>query len=450
MLYRKIEKDIYQHFTSKSDKILMLTGARQTGKSFIINHVASQLFNNVVEINLIEDYDTDRLFESVSSVDEFHLRLSSIAGERLGNKEDTLVFLDEIQQYPRLLTLLKFLRQDGRYTYAVSGSLLGLTLKQTTSIPVGSLTIMRMYPLDFEEFLIANNVGKEAVEGIRKHFQSRIGLDEALHNHIMGLFKRYLLIGGMPQVVQEFVNSRNLVTARAIQNDIHRLYEADATKYDLEHRLHIERIYEMIPSAMESHKKRIVYRDIEDKPKGRHSDYIEEFDFLSASGVALEVKAISNPSFPLIESGVKNLLKLYLNDVGMLTGILYSNNIKPVMDTECSVNLGSVYESVVAMELASHGHRLFYYDNKKNGEVDFLIDDYYNLSAMAIEVKSGKDYTVHSALNRLIENKDYRLKEGVVLSNSREVRQEGKIVYMPIYYVMFMDAKGSNETEILL
>ena len=115
MLYRKIEKDIYQHFTSKSDKILMLTGARQTGKSFIINHVASQLFNNVVEINLIEDYDTDRLFESVSSVDEFHLRLSSIAGERLGNKEDTLVFLDEIQQYPRLLTLLKFLRQEGRY-----------------------------------------------------------------------------------------------------------------------------------------------------------------------------------------------------------------------------------------------------------------------------------------------------------------------------------------------
>ena len=450
MLYRKIEKDIYQHFTSKSDKILMLTGARQTGKSFIINYVASQLFSNVVEINMIEDYDTDRLFESVSSVEEFHLRLSSIAGERLGNKEDTLVFLDEIQQYPRLLTLLKFLRQEGRYTYAVSGSLLGLTLKQTTSIPVGSLTIMRMYPLDFEEFLIANNVGKEAIEGIRKHFQSRIGLDEALHNHIMGLFKRYLLIGGMPQVVQEFVNSRNLVTARAIQNDIHRLYEADATKYDLEHRLHIERIYEMIPSAMESHKKRIVYRDIEDKPKGRHSDYIEEFDFLSASGVALEVKAISNPSFPLIESGVKNLLKLYLNDVGMLTGILYSNNIKPVMDTECSVNLGSVYESVVAMELASHGHRLFYYDNKKNGEVDFLIDDYYNLSAMAIEVKSGKDYTVHSALNRLIENKDYRLKEGVVLSNSREVRQEGKIVYMPIYYVMFMDAKGSNETEILL
>lgn len=450
MLYRKIEKDIYKHFTSKSDKILMLTGARQTGKSFIINHVASRIFRNVVEINLIEDYDTDRLFESVSSVEEFYLRLSSIAGERLGSKEETLVFLDEIQQYPRLLTLLKFLRQEGRYTYAVSGSLLGLTLKHTTSIPVGSLALMCMYPLDFEEFLIANNVGEEAISGMRRLFDARQGLDEALHNHIMGLFKRYLLIGGMPQAVQEFVDSRNLVAVRAIQNDIHKLYEAEATKYDLDHRLHIKRIYDMIPSAMESHKKRVVYRDIEKKPKGRHSDYVEEFDFLSASGVALEVKAISNPSFPLVESGVKNLLKLYLNDVGMLTGILYRNNIKPVMDTECSVNLGSVYESVVAMELAAHGHDLYYYDNKKNGEVDFLIDDYYTLSAMALEVKSGKDYTVHSALNRLLENQDYRLDTGVVLSNSREVCQKGSVIYMPIYYVMFLDAKGSRETEILL
>lgn len=450
MLFRKIEKDIYQHFTSNSDKILMLTGARQTGKSFIINHVASKIFRNVIEINLIEDFDTDRLFESVSSVEEFHLRLSSVAGERLGAKEDTLVFLDEIQQYPRLLTLLKFLRQEGRYRYAVSGSLLGLTLKHTTSIPVGSLTIMHMYPLDFEEFLIANNVGKEAIDAMRNLFKSGQSLDEAMHNHIMGIFKRYLLIGGMPQAVQEFVNSRNLVTVRAIQSDIHKLYEADAAKYDLEHRLHIKRIYEMIPSAMESHKKRVVYREIEDKPKGRHSDYVEEFDFLSASGVALEVKAISNPSFPLIESGVKNLLKLYLNDVGILTGILYRNNIKPVMDTECSVNLGSVYESVTAMELAAHGHKLFYYDNKKNGEVDFLIDDYYSLSAMLVEVKSGKNYTVHSALNRLLENKDYRLETGVVLSNAREVRKEGKIVYMPIYYVMFLDSKGSHEEEILL
>lgn len=450
MLYRKIEKAIYQHFTSDTGRVLVLVGARQTGKSYIINKIGSQVFKNVVHINLIEDYEGVRLFESVSTLSEFHLRLSAVGGSRLGDKKDTLVFLDEIQQYPQLMTLLKFLREEGRYTYAASGSLLGITLNRTTSIPVGSITLMNMYPLDFEEFLIANGVGDAAIKEIERRFEAHESLDEATHNLIMGHFKRYLLIGGMPQAVQEFIDSRNLVTVRQIQSDIHRLYVADASKYDREHRLKIERIYGLIPSAMENHKKRVVYRDIEGKAKPRHSDYVEEFDFLSASGIALEAKAISNPSFPLIESGVKNLLKLYMNDVGMLTGILYHNNVKPVLDSECSVNLGSVYETVVAMELKAHGHQLFYYDNKKNGEVDFLVDDFYQLSALALEVKSGKDYTVHSALTRLIENPDYRTGRGVVLSNSREVKIRGGILYLPVYYVMFFNAKGNAAEEIIL
>lgn len=450
MLYRKIQEAIYQHFTSKADTILVVTGARQIGKSFIIRYVASKIFKNIVEINLIDDYNGLKLFSEVSSIDEFHLRLSSIAGADLGSSEDTLVFLDEIQQYPHLLTLLKFLRQEGRYTYAVSGSLLGLSLKYTSSIPVGSLTILNMYPLDFEEFLIANNVGKDAILYMRDCFLKRKSLDETTHNMIMNLFKRFLLVGGMPQAVQNFVDTRNLVTVRKIQDDIHTLYQADAGKYDIDHRLKIERIYSMIPSAMENRKKRIIYREIEGQSGKRHGNYIEEFDFLSASGIALETKAITNPSFPLIESGMKNLLKLYLNDVGMLTGILYKNNIKPVLDNECSVNLGSVYETVVAMELIAHGHKLFYYDNKKNGEVDFLIDDYYNLRALAIEVKSGKDYTVHSALTRLIDNPDYRTDEGIVLSNAREVKTDNGITYMPIYYVMFFDTRGNSEEQILL
>lgn len=450
MLFRKIQEAIYQHFTSKTDTILVVTGARQIGKSFIIRYVASKIFRNVIEINLIDDYNGLKLFSEVSSVDEFHLRLSSVAGDKLGSPEDTLIFLDEIQQYPHLLTLLKFLRQEGRYTYAVSGSLLGLSLKYTSSIPVGSLTIMKMYPLDFEEFLIANNVGKEVIQYMKHCFLKHQSLDETTHNMVMNLFKRYLLVGGMPQAVQNFVDTRNLVTVRKIQDDIHTLYEADAGKYDIEHRLKIERIYSMIPSAMENRKKRIIYSDIEGRKGKRHENYIEEFDFLSASGIALETKAITNPSFPLIESGMKNLLKLYLNDVGILTGILYKNNIKPVLENECSVNLGSVYETIVAMELIAHGHKLFYYDNKKNGEVDFLVDDYYNLKAVALEVKSGKDYSVHSALTRLIGNPDYRMDEGIVLSNAREVKTVNGILYLPIYYVMYLDTKGNDAEEIIL
>ncbi|MBR4531317.1 DUF4143 domain-containing protein [bacterium] len=148
-------------------------------------------------------------------------------------------------------------------------------------------------------------------------------------------------------------------------------------------------------------------------------------------------RAISTPVFPLIESSGKNLLKLYLNDVGILSGILYRNNIRAIFDDEKSVNLGAVYESAVAQELTAHGHNLFYYDNRSKGEVDYLIDDYDTLSAVPIEVKSCKDYNVHSALNNFVSNEDYHVKKAYVLSNERTVMQKGKIVYLPVYFVMF-------------
>ena len=189
---------------------------------------------------------------------------------------------------------------------------------------------------------------------------------------------------------------------------------------------------------MENKKKRVIAQEIENKKGRRFTDYQDEFEYLISSGIALNVQAVSNPVFPLIESSGKNLLKLYLNDVGILSGILYGNNIRAIMDDQSSINLGSVYESVVASELAAHGHKLFYYDNRKKGEVDYLIDDYENLSVLPIEVKSGKDYSVHSALNNFISTKDYHIDKAVVLSNEREVRHKGRILYLPVYYVMFL------------
>jgi len=193
-----------------------------------------------------------------------------------------------------------------------------------------------------------------------------------------------------------------------------------------------------IPSTLENKKKRIIIQDIENKKGKRFADYQDEFDYLINAGIALEVKAISTPVFPLIESSGKNLLKLYLNDVGILTNILYKNNIRAILDDVRSINLGTVYEAVVASELKAHGFNLFYYDNRNKGEVDYLIDDYDELSVVPVEVKSGKDYTVHSALNHFLGNEDYNIKKGYVLSNEREVRQKNKITYMPIYFVMFL------------
>ena len=194
----------------------------------------------------------------------------------------------------------------------------------------------------------------------------------------------------------------------------------------------------MIPSVMENKKKRIVVKNIDNNKGERFDKYKDEFDYLTASGIALDVRAVPTPVFPLIQGTEKNLLKLYISDIGILTSILYGNNINPVIKDDLSINLGSVYETVVATELKAHGFDLFYYDNRKKGEVDFLIDDYNNLKVLPIEIKSGKDYSTHAALDRFISNQDYSVKQAYVFSNEREIREEGKIVYYPIYMIMFL------------
>ncbi len=438
MLYRKIEKEIKEHLENNANTILIVEGARQVGKSFIIRKVAQELFKNYIEINFAEDKFQSKTFEQVSSVQDFYMKLSSVAGERMNKKNDTIIFLDEIQEYPQFLTLLKFLNQDNKFTFIASGSLLGITLNKTTSIPLGSIIIKKMYPLDFEEFIIANGFGNYAIDAIRNKFIANESLDEGMHNRMMSLFKNYLLVGGMPQAVNTFIATNNIMKVREVHNSIHELYGIDAAKYDKENRLKIQRIYSLIPSFLENKKKRVVIKDIEDIKGKRFDNYRDEFDYLIQSGVSLEVKAISNPIFPLIESSAKNLLKLYFNDIGLLTNVLYRNNIMAVLNEENSVNLGSVYESVVAQELKAHGKNLFYYDNKTKGEVDYLIDDYDNLSVLPIEVKSGKDYYVHTALNHFVSNEDYRINKAIVLSNERNVIVKDKIFYMPIYYVMFI------------
>lgn len=438
MLFRKIEAQIEDHLKSDSRAIMLIDGARQVGKTYIIRHVGQKLFENYIELNLVEDYVGARLFANAKTVEDFYLAVSMLAGDRMKEKENTLIFIDEIQAYPHLLTLLKFLAQDDRFTYIASGSLLGVTLAQTTSIPMGSIRMVRMFPLDFEEFLYANGMNALVVSSLRKKYERQESLDEATHAKVLDMFRKYLLVGGMPDAVNAFVTEKNIQLVRQIQSEIYAYYAADASKYDDGRKLKIRRIYDLIPSNLENKKKRVVAQSIENKRGKTFADYQDEFDYLISAGIALSVQAISTPVFPLIQSSGKNLLKLYLNDVGILSGILYGNNIQAILSDEESINLGSVYECVVASELIAHGHKLFYYDNRTKGEVDFLIDDYDSLSAVPIEVKSGKDYTVHSALNAFVSNDDYHAKKAIVLSNEREITTKSKITYLPIYDIMFI------------
>lgn len=440
VLRRKIEQDIRAYLSSNSNKMMIIDGARQVGKSFIIRKVGKELFPNYVEINMEADKLGDRIFAEAKTVKDFYLALSIVAGDRMKDRTNTLVFIDEIQAYDHLLTLVKFLMEDRRFTYIASGSLLGVTLKKTQSIPIGSIQRKHMFPLDFEEFLWANGVGEQLIQAMRESYENRLSLPENIHEKLMSLFRSYLLTGGMPDAINTFISKQNIVETRQIQDDIHELYADDAAKYEREstRKLQIMRIYRMIPSNMENKKKRIIAKDIEGKQGKRMTDYLDEFEYLISSGVALEVKAISKPSYPLVQNSGKNLLKLYLNDVGILTEVLYGTNVMPILKDVASINLGSVYETVVAQELRAHGHELFYYDNKKLGEVDYLIDDQQHLSVIPIEVKSGKDYKVHSALDRFLAIDEYNIHQAIVLSNERRIYQEQGITYLPIYDVMFL------------
>ena len=317
MLYRKIASLIEAHLQSGSNKILLIDGARQVGKTYIVRYVGQKLFENYIEINLVEDALGAGLFANVRTVEDFYLQVSMLAGDRMKEKENTLIFLDEIQAYPHLLTMLKFLAQDGRFTYIASGSLLGVTLAQTPSIPMGSIRKVQMFPLDFEEFLYANGLNEFAITAMRRRFEALEALDEATHNKVMDLFRKYLLVGGLPDAVNTYLAEKNIQTVREIQREIHDYYAADASKYGEERKLMIRRIYDLIPSNMENKKKRVVAKSIEDKKGKTFRDYSDEFEYLISAGIALPVQAISNPVFPLIESAGKNLLKLYLNDVGL-------------------------------------------------------------------------------------------------------------------------------------
>lgn len=438
MLKRKIESKIEEHLLSKDKRILIIEGARQVGKTYIIRQVGQRIFKNFIEINMLDDFNDQKRFEKTTSVDSFLFALSSMFGDKMDTKENTLIFIDEIQAYPHFLTMLKFLVDDDSYTYIASGSLLGVTLKKSVSIPIGYIHIERMYPLDFEEFIMANGYGELAINTIRNKYNKLESLDEVTHKTFLDIFKKYLLIGGLPAAVNAYLKTNNIVKVREIQKETHDMYGDDASQYDKENKLKIVKVYNTIPSNMENKKKRVVAKKIENNKWKKYDDYVDEFEYLINSGIALNVQAISNPIYPLNQSESKNLLKLYLNDVGILSEILYKNNIDAVLNDNSSINLGSVYETIVASELKAHGYDLYYYDNKNNGEVDYIINDYNNLTVLPIEVKSGKDYLIHSALNKLMDNNDYHKKKSIVLSNHREVTIKNNIIYMPIYYVMFI------------
>lgn len=441
MIPRKIEKRLQRFYTVNEKKALLLTGARQVGKTFIIREFGKR-FSSFVEINFLENKAARNLFETGKDSADLLMRLSLMTDKKLIPGE-TLIFLDEVQECKEIVTAIKFLVEEGSYRYVLSGSLLGVDLKDIRSVPVGYMDVEEMFPLDFEEFAMANGVSERVISDLREHFFNRTLLDSFVHEKLSEVFRLYLIVGGMPAAVNKYLATNNIQEVIREQRSILRAYKKDIGKYDPQNKLYLEDIFDLIPSELNSKNKRFIMKDLNENFK--LSRYTNSFIWLKDAGVAHPTYCVSEPVAPLLLSKATNLFKLFLSDVGLLASMYMDGIQMKILNGEKNINFGAVYENVAAQELKAHGFELYYYNNKKQGELDFVIER--GGEVLPIEIKSGKDYTKHIALENVLENKRYGLKEAYVFYNGN-IGVQGSVVYYPIYMLMFLQKESESEDMI--
>ena len=435
MLRRKID-DYIRHYYETTRNALLITGARQVGKTYSIRQFG-RTFKSFVEINFVEMPEAIELFTGAKSSSDILFRLSVITSTPL-IKGETLIFFDEVQLCPNIVTAIKFLVDDGSYRYILSGSLLGVELKDLRSEPVGYMGVKDMYPLDFEEFISCVGVNDAVIGSLREAWRNRIAVDEFIHGKMIELFRLYLVVGGMPAAVSEYIETNNLQEVMVVQQDIIRLYKRDIAQYAPQDKLYLEEIFNLIPPELNAKNKRFILKRLNEHAK---FDRVENsFLWLTNAGVALSVYNVEEPKVPLLLSRSRNLFKLFQNDIGLLA-CQYAEGIQMrIIKGDKDINFGSIYENAVAQELVAHGIVPYYYNNKKRGELDFVIE--LGGKVLPIEVKSGKDYEAHRALSNIMDCAEYDLPEAIVFNNDN-LRVAGKMVYAPIYMAMFLEKDNS-------
>ena len=432
MLKRKIEKDI-EKWLDNSEKALLVYGVRQAGKTFIIRECLKRNGCEYIEFNLINQPELVEILRDSTGIDDLIIKLSLYSEKKIIPGK-TIFFFDEIQRYKEIVTKIKFLVEDKRYRYILSGSLLGVEIVNLKSAPVGYLQTLNMYPIDFEEFLQIFSVDEAIINNLRNCFITKTKVDEIIHNKIMEMFNIYLIIGGMPAAVERYRNTENIDDVMEEHRAIIEQYKLDFTQYEEENRkLIITHIYELIPAELNEKNKRFMIADI--NKNLRYDRISDSFVWLWKSGVALGVFNTTEPTIPLMLNEKSALFKLFISDVGLLTTIYGKSCKLKIVNKESDINKGAVFENVVAQELHAHGYPLYYYNSKKLGEIDFIVEQ--SGKTLPIEVKSGKVYNKHSALNNLMNTKEYGIEEAFIFTNDN-VKIEGKLNYLPIYMVMFL------------
>lgn len=431
MLKRKIDSYIRNYYATTRN-VLLITGARQIGKTFSIREFGKS-FKSFIEINFVENPEAVELFKGAKSSADILLRLSAISTVPL-IKGDTLIFFDEVQKCPEMVTAIKFLVDEGSYRYILSGSLLGVELKDLRSEPVGYMGVKDMYPLDFEEFITGIGISDNVIASLRNAWEKRLPVDSFVHSKLMELFRLYLVVGGMPAAINKYIETNNLQEVMTVQHDIIRLYKRDISQYDPDNKLYIGEIFDLIPPELNAKNKRFILKRLNENAKFER--YQNSFLWLKNAGVALPVYNVEEPKIPLLLSRSRNLFKLFQNDIGLLA-VQYAEGIQlRIIKGDKEINYGSIYENAVAQELVAHGMEPYYYNNKKRGELDFIIE--LEGKVVPIEVKSGKDYDVHRALSNIMDCHEYDLPRAIVFNNDN-LRTEGKLIYAPIYMAMFLE-----------
>ena len=447
MLKRKIDNYLMDYYR-KTGNALLITGARQVGKTYSIREFG-KTFKSFIEINFIENPDAVGLFKDAKGSADILMRLSTITNTPM-IKGDTLIFFDEVQECPDIVTAIKFLVDEGSYRYVLSGSLLGVELKDLRSVPVGYMGVKEMFPLDFEEFITCVGISANVIATVKDAWKKRTPVDGFIHNKMMELFRLYLIVGGMPAAVSQYLESNNLQDVLAVQQEIIRLYKKDIAKYDPNNKLYIEEIFNLIPPELNAKNKRFILKRLNENAKyeryenAKYERYENSFLWLKNAGVAIPVYNVEEPKVPLLLARSRNLLKLFLNDIGLLAA-QYADGIQVrIIKGDKDINFGSIYENAVAQELVAHGLEPYYYNSKKRGEIDFVIEN--NGKVLPIEVKSGKDYVYHRALSNIMDCDEYNLTEALVLDNDN-LTVDGRITYLPVYMVMFLEKKDSAPVE---
>lgn len=440
MLTRTVDRILIDHFKI-SKTALLIEGARQIGKTFSIRQFGKK-FKTYIEINFIEQPEAISLFKDLSNTKDLLARLSLFTKQKL-IKRDTLIFFDEVQICPEVITYIKFLVDEGSYNYILSGSLLGIEINDLRSVPVGYLTIKRMFPLTFREFALNLGLNSSILENLETSFKEKKPVDDFIHKKMMELFRVYLVAGGMPAAVNRYIETNNLNEVIDIQNQIVNLYKKDITQYDKNNKLAIAQIFELIAPQLNSQNKRFIIKDI--KSGVKFDRYENSFLWLKDAGFALPVYNVETPKIPLKLSKSRSLFKLFMSDVGLLASE-YSQGIQlKIISGDDKLNYGAIFENYIAQELTACEHDLYYYNNKKRGELDFLIE--YDGEVLPIEVKSGKDYKVHRALSNIMDCGEFNLNRALIFNNSN-LKVEGKLTYAPIYMAMFLKQEINDEDSI--